>query len=165
MNEMIKRRKDEGFTLIELMIVIAVIGILAVVLMPKFGTIKTSAKLSGVETNFRSVTNVLQGGNLTDNASVATLLVNSFAGNNVITNPFSKSIVISPVYTTDASVIVANTAAIPVIANTAASGQEANYKGVIVVIPSLTNGVGTIAVYGCDQNGNLINDLKTVIQP
>ncbi|HVJ50701.1 type II secretion system protein, partial [Desulfitobacterium sp.] len=32
---MVKRRKDSGFTLIELMIVIAVIGILAVVLVPK----------------------------------------------------------------------------------------------------------------------------------
>lgn len=159
MNEMIKRRKDEGFTLIELMIVIAVIGILAVVLMPKFGTIKTSAKLSGVETNFRSVTNVLQGGNFTDNASVKTLLVNTFNGTNAITNPLTKSTNITESYSTDASILVANTAAIP------SSTSDVNYKGIIVVIPSLTNGVGSIAVYGCDQNGQLIADLGTTIQP
>lgn len=165
MNEMIKGRKDEGFTLIELMIVIAVIGILAVVLMPKFGTIKTSAKLSGVETNFRSVTNVLQGGNFTDNASVKTLLVNTFNGTNAITNPLTKSTNITESYSTDASILVANTAAIPGIVGVNSTGYEADYKGIIVVIPSLTNGVGSIAVYGCDQNGYLIGDLKTTIQP
>ncbi|MEL1135134.1 type II secretion system protein [Desulfitobacterium sp. THU1] len=52
---MIKRRKDGGFTLIELMIVIAVIGILAVVLVPKMGGVKDSAKYAGVTTNAKSV--------------------------------------------------------------------------------------------------------------
>ncbi|KLU62869.1 type II secretion system protein G precursor [Peptococcaceae bacterium CEB3] len=46
-----RKRKDDGFTLIELMIVIAVIGILAVVLVPRFAGVKTSAKLVGVTTN------------------------------------------------------------------------------------------------------------------
>ncbi|TWH60636.1 type IV pilus assembly protein PilA [Desulfitobacterium sp. LBE] len=52
---MFKRRKDGGFTLIELMIVIAVIGILAVVLVPKMSGVKDSAKYSGVTTNVKSV--------------------------------------------------------------------------------------------------------------
>lgn len=55
LNEMIKRRKDEGFTLIELMIVIAVIGILAIVLVPKVGSVKTQAKGAGLDTNIRVV--------------------------------------------------------------------------------------------------------------
>ncbi|WP_459930436.1 prepilin-type N-terminal cleavage/methylation domain-containing protein [Desulfosporosinus burensis] len=57
---MIKRRKDEGFTLIELMIVIAVIGILAVVLVPKVGTVKTQAKATGLDTNIRLVEGYVQ---------------------------------------------------------------------------------------------------------
>ena len=52
---MFKRKKDGGFTLIELMIVIAVIGILAVVLVPQMSNVKTSAKSTGVTTNAKSV--------------------------------------------------------------------------------------------------------------
>lgn len=52
---MMKRRRDEGFSLIELMMVIAVIGILATALIPQFGEVKTAAKITGVETNIRSV--------------------------------------------------------------------------------------------------------------
>ncbi|AET66663.1 prepilin-type N-terminal cleavage/methylation domain-containing protein [Desulfosporosinus orientis DSM 765] len=55
MRERIKRRKEDGFTLIELMIVIAVIGILAVVLVPKMSSIKDSAKATGVITNAKSI--------------------------------------------------------------------------------------------------------------
>ncbi|MEA4900441.1 type II secretion system protein [Desulfitobacterium sp.] len=52
---MVKRRKDSGFTLIELMIVIAVIGILAIVLVPKVGGVKTAAKDAGLDVNIRTV--------------------------------------------------------------------------------------------------------------
>lgn len=57
---MINRKKDSGFTLIELMIVIAVIGILAVVLVPKVGTVKTQAKSAGVDTNMWAVQGYVQ---------------------------------------------------------------------------------------------------------
>ena len=55
-----KRRREEGFTLIELMIVIAVIGILAVVLVPRVGSIKTQAKGAGIDTNMRMVQGYVQ---------------------------------------------------------------------------------------------------------
>ncbi|MDI6812085.1 MAG: prepilin-type N-terminal cleavage/methylation domain-containing protein [Desulfitobacteriaceae bacterium] len=55
-----KRRNEDGFTLIELMIVIAVIGILAVVLVPRIGSIKTQAKGAGIDTNVRMVQGYVQ---------------------------------------------------------------------------------------------------------
>ncbi|WP_243154831.1 type II secretion system protein [Clostridium thermarum] len=47
--------KRKGFTLIELMIVLAVIAILAVVLVPKAGIFKSNAKNAGVTTNVNTV--------------------------------------------------------------------------------------------------------------
>jgi len=54
-----KNRK--GFTLVELMMVIAVIGILAAVLIPKIGSTKNTARLAGVESNTRQVVAQVHG--------------------------------------------------------------------------------------------------------
>ncbi|MGI6450041.1 MAG: competence type IV pilus major pilin ComGC [Desulfitobacteriia bacterium] len=50
-----KRYNNTGFTLIELMIVIAIIGILSMVLVPKVSAIKTQAKEAGLDTNVRMI--------------------------------------------------------------------------------------------------------------
>ena len=53
---MLKRlQSKKGFTIIEIMVVIALIGILALVLVPKFAGIKDNAKLAGVTTNVKIV--------------------------------------------------------------------------------------------------------------
>jgi prepilin-type N-terminal cleavage/methylation domain-containing protein len=49
------RKRDSGFTLIEIMIALAVIAVLGLVLIPKVGTIKSQAKEAGLDTNVRMV--------------------------------------------------------------------------------------------------------------
>lgn len=46
---------ERGFTLVELMIVIAIISILVVVLIPKMGFMRDTAKASGLDANVRVV--------------------------------------------------------------------------------------------------------------
>lgn len=157
-NEMIRKKKDAGFTLIELMIVIAVIGILAVVLVPKMGNVKTSAKLAGVQTNYRSVLAAIQGQHYAASADVYTYLNSTFTGNNVLKNPIDTSLTnVSNVAATPGAVISVAGATVP------SATAVAAYKGAVVVIPSLTGGSGTIAIYGCDDTGKLITDLSTIM--
>lgn len=55
----LKRKKKKGFTLIELVIVIAILGILAVVAIPKFTGILSDAKTNSDEANKNSITNTI----------------------------------------------------------------------------------------------------------
>ncbi|MBW1915780.1 MAG: prepilin-type N-terminal cleavage/methylation domain-containing protein [Deltaproteobacteria bacterium] len=48
-------RKDEGFTLIELMIVIAIIGILAAIAIPQFSAYRTRSYNSAAQSDVRNV--------------------------------------------------------------------------------------------------------------
>lgn len=59
--EGLRLKTNKGFTLIEIMIVIAIIGILALVLVPKIGSMKDQAKLAGVDTNMRVLEGIAQG--------------------------------------------------------------------------------------------------------
>lgn len=95
---MMRRKKESGFTLIELMIVIAVIGILAVVLIPKVGTVKTQAKTAGIDTNMRVVQGYAESqidkwsaNGSAQNVVAAEVQASIGSGANALTNPFDKN--------------------------------------------------------------------------
>ena len=83
------KQPQKGFTLIELMIVIAIIGILAAIALPAYQTYTKKAKFSEVVTASTSVKSAIEicyqtTGVLadcdTDNGSVSTAVTNSTAG-------------------------------------------------------------------------------------
>lgn len=91
-----KRFDKKGFTLIELMIVLAIIAILAVVLIPKAGQMKDNSRNAGVTTNVNAVRGILEAkvvdtNYLGDATNTRTLLSNTFTGDNAIVNPFKAT--------------------------------------------------------------------------
>ena len=55
-----KKLNDKGFTLIELMIVIAIIGILAAIAIPQFSAYRTKSYNSAGQADMRNVKTVLE---------------------------------------------------------------------------------------------------------
>ena len=56
----LKRKSNKGFTLIELMIVIAIIGILAAIAIPQFAAYRTRAYNAAAESDLRNCRTALE---------------------------------------------------------------------------------------------------------
>lgn len=138
-----KKRRDAGFTLIELMIVIAVIGILAVVLVPKVGAVKSQAKGTGIETNARVVQGYIEGRiNKWTNqnmaaTSIATEIENAFTTDK-LTNPYTSVATVPGKGNNDGD---ANQASLFIVQDGTGTDSVTDKAGTIVV--TITGGIGS----------------------
>lgn len=165
-----KRRKDSGFTLIELMIVIAVIGILAIVLVPKVGTVKTQAKEAGLDTNIRLVQGYMESkiDKWVSKSSADTNVVNDIknaftGGNKELTNPIKS--VTAPAASGLASAITGNPPLYIIIGDTYGDIVAGNSAGSIIVEIAESAPITSVTIHAHDSNGVEITEKKVVVTP
>ena len=91
--------RDKGFTLIELMIVVAVIGVLAAIAIPNYTSMKTHAREAGVKANAHTLQMAAEDFAAQNGGTYASDFATSLASGIVIpdlvptalTNPFDRS--------------------------------------------------------------------------
>lgn len=145
-------KNEKGFTLVELMMVIAIIAILATVLIPKMSGIKNNAKLAGVDSNARIVQGIVQGmiERYQTGATYDTFGASIVSSCSDITNPFDQNKK-GGFYSQNLS----NSYAVTVSKGTTdAPAANTTYAGHIFVDPTITGGaVTSVLITPYDNTG------------
>ncbi|WP_420808090.1 type II secretion system protein [Clostridium ragsdalei] len=169
MENVMTLEKKKGFTLIELMIVLAIIAILAVVLIPKSQIFKNNSKNAGVTTNVNTVrgyleTKVTNNGGADSYLNAATLktaIASNFSLDSstfVPTGSSSSEQLVNPFDKTKASVAVADKSSgatnntVDTVETSASDGADGE-----VVIYVCKDGY---VVFGVDKGGDLTQTFK-----
>ena len=185
-------KKKKGFTLIELMIVIAMVAILAQVMIPKVGAVKVQMKNNSVQTNAKLVQAFLENRSGKDANSIKTYLYNhkddftgalsliktnlgtamnnEFTLSNKITNPFNQSIIILSDQT---SISLYGSTAASIVVGYDATDLPKDEAYVTSNLPQGSTFIGEVAVviyktgyvvYGIDDQGNK-TDISIIKMP
>lgn len=149
----IRRKKQKGFTLVELMIVIAVIAVLAAVLIPKSNLVQNSARETGVLANARQIQGIIEGmmhKNYSSGSEFRNALESKINGIDM-TNPFTGKI---DAEQRSAAEGPSGSHAVVISADAAPTdtGDSNEYKGIVwVQISDGTDLAIVITPYGADK--------------
>jgi len=138
----VKRSVQKGFTLIELMIVVAIIGILAAVAMPAYLDYTTRAKLSEGMVAASALKVVVNDGFTSDGMNglaAATLAINAQANN----SKYVASVAADP----------ANTGELTVTFNVGPTGLPAVGQDTLVLTPGVKTGAGAAVPFAAALSG------------
>jgi prepilin-type N-terminal cleavage/methylation domain-containing protein len=167
-----KRNNNTGFTLIELMIVIAIIGILSMVLVPKVSAIKTQAKEAGLDTNVRMIRayaeSKIELWSMKKNpvSDIQNSIAQAFGTGKELTNPITMQTTPAPAVGADLdvypqpSVYVAGTFDGLDIGN--ADNRQSLIGTIVVAVKGTTNeaaaSIQSIHIYAHNHNGVVISE-------
>jgi len=155
------KRLEHGFTLIEILIVVIILGILAAIVIPQFTNATTSSKMSGVQTTAQSLRGAVQlyyyqhNDTLPSAANFWTLMMtqtdangNAYVAGTSLTGPFGPYMQSIPLNQLNNSSVVIDANVAPGSQTATVCGWEYDYN----------SGAGTGTIHGTDV------DLKTVLQ-
>lgn len=156
------------------MIAIAIIGILALVLIPKVGGMKSQAKLAGIDTNLRIAMSAIEGiindydADAAGAAALRTNITTRLATNNTakdIKNPITGFTGVVGATPVNGNAAFAYAATDSTTAEITAPADNANMKGVIYfqTWANASTGELNVTLFAYDDNGNYMAGKKKVV--